>query len=81
VSFIFTDDDGNPTDINGDNQLDTALNEVYYNNTFGDPASDRAAIRGRSMSRCRRSTSRRSVCMRTATRSSSDISVRRRRRS
>jgi matrixin len=42
VSFIFTNDDGSPTDINGDNRLDTALNEVYYNNTFGDPASDRA---------------------------------------
>ena len=42
VTFIFTDDDGNPTDINGDNRLDTALNEVYYNNTFGDPANDRA---------------------------------------
>lgn len=41
VSFIFTDDDGNPTDINGDNYLDTALNEVYYNNTFGDPGDDR----------------------------------------
>lgn len=43
VTFIFTDDvTGAPTDINGDNYLDTALNEVYYNNTFGDPASDRA---------------------------------------
>lgn len=42
VSFIFTNDDGSPTDINGDGRLDTALNEVYYNNTFGDPASDRA---------------------------------------
>ena len=41
VTFIFTDDDGNPTDINGDNRLDSALNEVYYNNTFGDPANDR----------------------------------------
>jgi len=41
VTFIFTDDNGNPTDINGDNYLDTALNEVYYNNTFGDPSSDR----------------------------------------
>jgi hypothetical protein len=41
VTFIFTDDDGNPTDVNGDNYLDTALNEVYYNNTFGDPANDR----------------------------------------
>lgn len=42
ITFIFTDDNGNPTDINGDNYLDTALNEVYYNNTFGDPSSDRA---------------------------------------
>jgi hypothetical protein len=41
VTFIFTEDDGTPTDINGDNYLDTALNEVYYNNTFGDPADDR----------------------------------------
>jgi len=35
VSFIFLDVSGNPTDINGDNYLDQALNEVYYNNTFG----------------------------------------------
>jgi hypothetical protein len=42
VTFIFTNDDGSPTDINGDNRLDTALNEVYYNNTFGDPGNDRA---------------------------------------
>ncbi len=42
VTFIFTDDAGVPTDVNGDNRLDTALNEVYYNNTFGDPAGDRA---------------------------------------
>ncbi len=41
ITFIFTDDNGNPTDINGDNYLDTALNEVYYNNTFGDPSNDR----------------------------------------
>ncbi len=41
VSFIFTDGSGVPTDINGDNYLDTALNEVYYNNTFGDPSNDR----------------------------------------
>ena len=27
----------------GTTRLDTALNEVYYNNTFGDPSSDRAA--------------------------------------
>ena len=37
VSFIFVDDAGNPTDINGDNYLDTALNEVYYNDNFGSP--------------------------------------------
>ncbi len=37
VSFIFTDGLGNPTDINGDNYLDTALNEVYYNDNFGSP--------------------------------------------
>lgn len=42
VSFIFTNDDGTPTDINGDNRLDTALNEVYYNDTFGDPRADRS---------------------------------------
>ncbi len=43
VTFIFVDDvTGVPTDINGDNRLDTALNEVYYNNTFGDPSGDRA---------------------------------------
>jgi hypothetical protein len=42
VTFIFDNPDGTPTDINGDGRLDTALNEVYYNNTFGDPASDRA---------------------------------------
>ena len=42
VTFIFVDDvTGVPTDINGDNRLDTALNEVYYNNTFGDPSDDR----------------------------------------
>ncbi len=40
ITFIFVGPNG-PTDINGDNYLDTALNEVYYNNTFGDPASDR----------------------------------------
>ena len=50
VTFIFTDDAGIPTDINGDNRLDTALNEVYYNNTFGDPAATGPAIRGASTS-------------------------------
>lgn len=42
VTFTFTDTAGNPTDINGDNYIDTALNEVYYNDTFGDPGDDRA---------------------------------------
>ena len=43
MTFIFVDPDtGEPTDINGDNRLDTALNEVYYNNNFGNPAGDRA---------------------------------------
>jgi hypothetical protein len=45
VTFIFLDGSGNPSDINGDNYLDTALNEVYYNNTFGDPGDDRAGNR------------------------------------
>ncbi|NOQ13879.1 MAG: hypothetical protein GQ583_05265 [Methyloprofundus sp.] len=40
VTFIFMNSDG-PTDINGDNYNDTALNEVYYNDTFGDPDDDR----------------------------------------
>lgn len=39
VSFIFVDPDGNPTDVNNDNRVDIALNEVYYNDTFGDPAN------------------------------------------
>ena len=42
VTFIFVENDGTPTDINGDNYLDTALNEIYYNDTFGDPRDDRA---------------------------------------
>ena len=41
VSFIFVDGNGNPTDINGDNYLDTALNEVYYNDNFGNPGGSR----------------------------------------
>ncbi len=45
VTFIFgsTGPNGNfiPSDINGDNYLDTALNEVYYNTTFGDKKDDR----------------------------------------
>jgi Matrixin len=42
VTFIFVDDDGNPTDINGDRYLDTALSEIYYNDNFGTPGGDRA---------------------------------------
>jgi hypothetical protein len=42
VTFIFTEDDGTPTDINGDNYLDSALNEVYFNDTFGKRGTDRA---------------------------------------
>ena len=34
VTFIFVEN-GVPTDINGDNYIDTALNEVYYNDFFG----------------------------------------------
>lgn len=41
VTFIFTDANG-PTDINNDQYLDTALNEVYYNDTFGTPGEPRA---------------------------------------
>lgn len=41
VTFIWVDDADVPTDINGDNYLDTALVEVYYNDNFGDPAGTR----------------------------------------
>jgi hypothetical protein len=41
VSFVFTDGAGNATDINGDNYLDVALNEVYYNDNFGNPGGTR----------------------------------------
>jgi hypothetical protein len=42
ISFIFNDPvTRQPSDINGDNYLDTAHNEVYYNDTFGDPGDDR----------------------------------------
>ena len=33
-TFIFTDDDGNPTDIDGNGRADVALKEIYYNPTF-----------------------------------------------
>lgn len=42
ISFVFIDGNGVPTDINGDNYFDTALNEVYYNDTFGDVGDDQA---------------------------------------
>jgi hypothetical protein len=42
VTFVFTDDNGVPTDINNDGYLDSALNEVYYNDTFGNRRTDRA---------------------------------------
>lgn len=42
VTFIFVDEADNPTDINNDGYMDTALNEVYYNDTFGDRKTDRA---------------------------------------
>ncbi|MDA0365909.1 MAG: hypothetical protein O3B31_12090 [Chloroflexi bacterium] len=42
VTFIFIDTTTvQPTDINNDQHLDTALNEVYYNDNFGDPGGTR----------------------------------------
>ncbi len=35
VTFTFIDDNGNPLDSNNDRYIDTALNEVYYNDAFG----------------------------------------------
>ena len=44
VTFIFiTPSSGIPTDINGDNYLDTALKEVYYNDIFGKVGTTRAS--------------------------------------
>jgi hypothetical protein len=34
VTFIFIDESGNPTDLNGDHYLDTAFTEIYYNDNF-----------------------------------------------
>lgn len=34
ITFIFVDDDGNPTDINNDGFDDVALKEVWYNDDF-----------------------------------------------
>jgi len=41
VGAVLFNNEGNPTDINGDNNLDTALNEVYYNDNFGNPGGSR----------------------------------------
>jgi hypothetical protein len=42
ATFVFVDENGVPSDINRDHYLDAATNEVYYNNTFGQPGTDRA---------------------------------------
>lgn len=34
LTFIFLDDDGNPTDIDGDGRADVAFREIYYNRSF-----------------------------------------------
>jgi hypothetical protein len=34
-TFIFVDDDGNPTDLDHDGTADTAFREIYYNLNFG----------------------------------------------
>lgn len=43
VIFVVELPDGSliPTGINGDNYMDTALNEVYHNDNFGDPNGTR----------------------------------------
>jgi hypothetical protein len=33
-TFVFVDDNGNPTDINHDGEQDTAFHETYYNDAF-----------------------------------------------
>ena len=33
-SFFFVDENGDPTDINGDGRADTGLAEIYYNTRF-----------------------------------------------
>jgi hypothetical protein len=33
-TIIFTDDDGNPTDLNNNGKADVAWREIYYNDTF-----------------------------------------------
>ena len=41
VTFIWVDTMGLPADINGDNYLDTALVEIYYNDYFGESGGTR----------------------------------------
>jgi hypothetical protein len=42
VNFIYSNPaTGISTDLNGDNYLDVALNEVYYNDNFGNPGGTR----------------------------------------
>jgi hypothetical protein len=80
--FVFTDDVTDvPTDINGDNYLDAALNEVYYNDTFGNSNTIVLGTRGQSICRSLPSTSRRWDCVKTGTRSGWVISVLRGRQS
>jgi len=35
VTFIFVDDDGNPTDLDHNGRTDTAFREIYFNRGFG----------------------------------------------
>jgi hypothetical protein len=42
ATFTFLDDEGNPTDIDGDNYGDVAFVEIYFNDNFGNPAGDRS---------------------------------------
>jgi hypothetical protein len=41
-TYVFTDDADVPTDIDGDNYGDTALREIFFNDTFGKAGTDRA---------------------------------------
>lgn len=45
ITFIFEDDDGDLTDIDGDKRLDTGLVEIYYNaNFFWNDAGNNGAV-------------------------------------
>lgn len=41
ITFTWVDADRKPTDLNGDNYLDTARDEIYFNDGFGAQDSDR----------------------------------------